>query len=714
MGELPIDEILMEKNTAGNQNDLISQVLAFVLEAMNSKDFLKLLNDYLQNGKLIFFFDGLDEVVDKNMRQIVAESISDFVKKYSQCRYVVTCRTATYPHTELEAVHKPWMLRDFHVITLGTWDEKRISQFIEFWFRELSKIGRFNKNIGKNKAENLDNALKTRPEMRGIAASPLLLTVMAIVHDHYGELPDTRVALYQKCTDLLLWRWEAVKHGSRVITEAQNPDILNSLKLQRFVKPRDIEQVLYQIVYKAHSLVKDNTQDGDNASARIGVNELKNELAQLFKAVDIAPKEAYEKATEFVDYYIRERVGLFEEKYDDASGAIYFVAIHRSFQEYLAARHLCSQRDFSPLAVSLVIKSFDQWREVFLMAVEQMVHENYGFQAIDAVNRLYEEDNTSSVKSIDIYILVGDSVAAIGKPALNKDPIGKKLIKSMSGTFYGLCKDSQLAITKRSQIGSLLGEIGDPRFEPVVDAEHEQAVIFPSLIRIPEGIFMMGDEKLFEVKLPEYQIAKYPVTEGEYELFIRANGNYRCPDHWRHNRPPEGKTNHPVTNVSWEDANQYCKWLTVMAHNERFIPLEKVVRLPTEAEWEKAMRWDEQESASRLYPWGNQWVGNLCNSIETGLGSTSSVGIFEEGNSPYDLCDGVGNVFEWCNSLEKEYPYKIDDGREMQTVSGFRVVRGGSWNTTELFANCIKRGWLPQTSKTSNFGFRVVVADKIG
>ena len=151
-----------------------------------------------------------------------------------------------------------------------------------------------------------------------------------------------------------------------------------------------------------------------------------------------------------------------------------------------------------------------------------------------------------------------------------------------------------------------------------------------------------------------------------------------------------------------------------MAHKEGLIPEKKVVRLPSEAEWEKAMRWDERESVSRMYPWGDQWVANRCNSIEIGLGSTSSVGIFEEGNSPYDLCDGVGNVFEWCNSLKKEYPYRIDDGREMQTVSGSRIARGGSWNTTELFTNCTKRGWLPQTSKTPSFGFRVVVADKIG
>jgi|GEM_PF-2819098 len=710
LGEIPINEIFAKKKTTTSKDNPISTLLTFVLKSMKFESFLKLLMGYMQRGDVIFFFDGLDEVVQKDARLQIAKSISSFAEKYPKCRYVVTCRTASYPHSELEAVKMPWMLRDFRVVTLGTLDDKRIRQFINLWFDELSRIGRFNENVGRNKAGNLDNALRARMELRRIAASPLLLTVMAIVHDHYGELPDTKVALYQKCTDLLLWRWEAVKHGSRMAEDGQNLDVLNSLGLQRIVKPRDIERILYQIVFNAHSQVR------SDELAHISANELKEGLGKLFVDVGIAPPQAYQKATDFVDIYIRERVGLLDEKQDGV-----LEAVHRSFQEYLAARHLCSQRDFSRLAVSLVNEGFDQWREVFLMAVEQMVLEGYDFQAIDTVNRLYHKVDNLDAKGTDVYILVGEAVTAIGKPSLIKDTIGQDLVNDIGSTFYALCRDSQLIISKRAHIGSFLGDIGDPRFEPAVVDGH--AVIFPELIYIPAGTFKMGikgssgydlpDEVLFEVELPEYQIAKYPVTEAEFELFVRASGSLKNPSHWRQNRPPEGKNNHPVTDVSWEVANQYCKWLTTMAQKQGYIPAHKIVRLPTEAEWEKAMRWDEKESVSRLYPWGDQWVAGKCNTIEVGLGSTTPVGIFVEGNSPYDVSDGVGNVFEWCNSLAKEYPYRVDDGREMQNVRGLRIARGGSWYTTQRFASCIYRGRMSQESKSPSFGFRVVIANKI-
>jgi len=712
LGELPLNEMLTGKKLVKRDEDFISWLLKSTLRMLDAEGFSKLLPGYLQRGDVIIFFDGLDEVVDKNARQRIADGITDFAEKFPKCRYMVTCRTASYPRSELEAVKMPWMVRGFHVVTLGTLDDKRIRSFIGHWFAELGRIGRFNESVGRNKAGNLESALGTRPELRRIAANPLLLTVMAIVHDHYGELPDTKVALYQQCTDLLLWRWEAVKHGSRLAEELQNLDIFISLNLQRIVKPRDIERILYKVVFNAHSQIR------NDELALINANILKEEIGQLLIDAGIAPPQAYEKAIEFVDVYIRERVGLLDEVQEGV-----FVAIHRSFQEYLAARHLCSQRDFSKLAVSLVRGGYDQWREVFLMAVEQMVLESYDFQGIDAVNRLYHEVDSNNAKNVDIYILVGEALSAIGRPSLIKDSTGQDLVKDIRRTFYELCRNEQLVVTKRSYVGSLLGDIGDPRFESIVVDGH--AVIFPEFILIPAGTFKMGlkdadaaadvlpDEILFEVNLPDYQIARYPVTEAEYELFVRATGYSKVPGHWRHSRPPEGKINHPVTDVSWEDANQYCKWLDSMARKKESIPINKVVRLPTEAEWEKAVRWDVKASKSRLYPWGDQWIPDACNILATGLGSTSPAGIFEIGNSSYGISDGVGNVFEWCNSLANDYPYKMDDGRESQLTKGVRIARGGSWYTVQRFASGIYRGRMNQASKSPSFGFRVVVANEV-
>ena len=164
-------------------------------------------------------------------------------------------------------------------------------------------------------------------------------------------------------------------------------------------------------------------------------------------------------------------------------------------------------------------------------------------------------------------------------------------------------------------------------------------------------------------------------------------------------------SNHPVVYVSWHDANAYCAW---RSHQEG-----RVVRLPTEAEWEKAARGPSTDSGDgRTWPWGNTFDAMKCNMNQTGIGDTSPVGIFAAGRSPYEAFDMAGNVWEWTRSVwgaEFGYPYRADDGREDQSRTNVsRVVRGGSFLNGDDAVRCACRNGNSPGARDNNVGFRVV------
>ena len=149
---------------------------------------------------------------------------------------------------------------------------------------------------------------------------------------------------------------------------------------------------------------------------------------------------------------------------------------------------------------------------------------------------------------------------------------------------------------------------------------------------------------------------------------------------------------------------EYAKWLNQKLRAE-IGDLE--IRLPTEAEWEKAARGEYGNE----WPWGNEFDPARCNSSEGGKGTTTPVGAYSpQGDSPYGATDMVGNVWEWCHSLFKPYPYKADDGREKESGSDARVVRGGTWYYLRYRARAAFRYRSTPACRDDHLGFRVVVA----
>jgi formylglycine-generating enzyme required for sulfatase activity len=223
----------------------------------------------------------------------------------------------------------------------------------------------------------------------------------------------------------------------------------------------------------------------------------------------------------------------------------------------------------------------------------------------------------------------------------------------------------------------------------------------PQMITIPAGEVQIGsddydlEKPVHTVYLPEYVIGRYPVTNYEYSAYVKDTG-IRPPQHWDQGKYPDEMGDHPVTFVSWKDATNYCKWL-----GQKTL---KKYRLPSEAEWEKAARGTQ----GFIWPWGNDWDAAKCNSAESGIRNTTPVAQFSpDGDSPFGLVDMAGNVWEWCNSLEKSYPYKPDDGREILEAKGERILRGGGFSNKRIFVRCAYRINRLPNSRDRVVGFRV-------
>lgn len=191
-----------------------------------------------------------------------------------------------------------------------------------------------------------------------------------------------------------------------------------------------------------------------------------------------------------------------------------------------------------------------------------------------------------------------------------------------------------------------------------------------------------------------FLIAKYPVTNAQYALFIRSGGyrekkwwteagwtqrerdKWTKPRFWKNTKLNGAEQ--PVVGVSWFEAVAFCLWLSDMTG-------EKIM-LPTEDQWQYAARGDD----GRDYPWGKTWDGSRCNNNvgNKGDGRTTPVRQYEgKGDSPFGVVDMAGNVWEWCLT---DYDNRTND---INSIANNRVLRGGSWDDSRIdWFRCVNRG----------------------
>ena len=253
------------------------------------------------------------------------------------------------------------------------------------------------------------------------------------------------------------------------------------------------------------------------------------------------------------------------------------------------------------------------------------------------------------------------------------------LLRDVLQTFTGEHQEKEVEAEQQHQAGELARKLTEEKKRPELMIELAPGVTM-EFMRVPAGEFLMGsdpnkdkqaqswEQPQHKVTLNENLIGKYPVTNRQYQAFVQATGR-RAPQHWSNNKIPAGKEEHPLVYVNWQDAADFCEWAAKVSGAR--------VRLPSEAEWEKAARGTD----GRSYPWGDAAPdAQRCNFNEH-VKDTTPVGKYSPaGDSPYGCADMAGNVWEWVADWYGSYtstPVSNPSGPKTGTS---RMLRGGSWN----------------------------------
>ena len=287
-------------------------------------------------------------------------------------------------------------------------------------------------------------------------------------------------------------------------------------------------------------------------------------------------------------------------------------------------------------------------------------------------------------------------------------------------------RDASADITRRARLKSAPTGYAVADSGPAVTADSRASTDEENLILIPAGTFTMGSERraadekpMHKVYLDAYYIGKYEVTNAEYYAFWVSDASRRhTPENFAHlpdigEWPARAKQfpNHPIVGVSWHDAKAYAEW--------------RGMRLPTEAEWEKAAR----GYTDRTWPWGNAMEPYANTSaVDDGYDNQlAPVGSFPRGKSYYGALDMAGNVWEWTADWYSDVYY----WRSLQAnnnasrsakrnppgpdVGSWRVIRGGSYIDALPRCSTTFRFYLYPRLKTSFVGFRLAkTAERTG
>lgn len=640
---------------------------------------------------LLFLFDGLDECGNETQRQRVRAGVDEFIANSSPAnRFLLTARPYAGPK-ELSPARGEYLLAPL--------DGPQVEAFIKHWYAALSNSDWLANSADAPRKQADLLAATRRADLRDLAANPLLLTLMASLHTQRARLPDDRADLYGESVTLLLQRWTQAKGDGQSLESLVGQPV-------RFDLLRD---TLKKVAFEMHEASVGLSRSSHSATADIGEDRLVRVLTPLLGG-------DRNKAALAVDF-IERRAGLLLGQ-GHRDGERQFSFPHRTFQEFLAAGHLEQRYNFAAECKRLALADPGHWQVVLPLAARLAGAERGALAADELVGGVAVDDDLAPQPPqrarSDLAVLAGLQLQEIGVAMVNASASGQATLRRVVSWLVAslpvhLSEDSA-DVRQHANAGDVLATLGDPRPEATTLAGMQ-------FVLVPPGPFTMGDDdKRREVNIAySYAIARFPFTVAQWTEALHAGGPMPERD-----EALRGPPNHPVAWVNWHEAAALCNWLT--QHWKEQLPPGWHVALPTEQEWEKAARGGHSLPSQgivftvadlghllgqaavaqvanvlpeRTYPWGDDEPIRRANTIESGIGRASTVGLFPSGASPYGCEEMVGNVFEWTGA---------SDGATFQ-------LRGGNHFYDRNLARCAHYKGVGGVGgdRTDFIGFRVVL-----
>ncbi len=685
------------------------------------------------DGGVLLLLDGLDEAGDDQRRAYLAQLIDNLARQYPNLRYVVASRTAGYRGS----VYLP----DFLERHLSPLNRDEAQALLRKWFdavyARLAAIGRRRQDAAADQAAQLWSAIERNDRLFEMATNPLLLTVMALLQFNSVKLPDQRAKLYEKLIELLLdlWRKQNVASDTLVMSVAQlatEQRRLEALALNMQQQPRQVREVT--------------------------LKQAQDWLSPLYVERLKIDREAADERVRDLLHRLAVDSGIIQRREDMYSFS------HYTFQEYLAARALDSldNRDGAPDSVAFLLeRSGDaRWRETLLLAAGYWSNGQQVRKTERLLRGLLDMDKPEKL------LLAAAALADVGVveelTALHDETTARLRALAALTDDWRTAAHPDPAL--RNRAATMLDRLDADTDRPGLDLTRDDYWA----TRIEPGTFSMGDERDkfdYTIRRP-YALARFPVTNRQYLLFVEALAGRGAPEAvaaanrlkklmQQHRQTPEdfrprswpgaryraGEGNHPVTGVTWYAATSFAWWADAWLRALGVLTEGEEVRLPTEAEWERAAAYpvalagNNPRAGRREYPWG-EWddphpgaarhpspargrgaggegvPGIQANIDESEIGGTSVVGIFPHGAAACGAEELAGNVWEWCSTPMLNYPFKGEVTAESLYTENKRairsyVLRGGSWYSSRDIARCAYRDHNNPDLDRDSYGFRL-------